>query len=109
MRSDRKSSRAETLLLSALFLCTGMPALIYQIVWQRVLFLIYGVNSQSVAVVVSAFMLGLGPGSLLGGRCPRDSRAMERFSLRAPNWALLYERIIFRHKAESKKPFANVT
>jgi spermidine synthase len=45
-----------------------MPALVYQIVWQRVLFSIYGVNSQSVAVVVSAFMLGLGLGSLLGGR-----------------------------------------
>jgi spermidine synthase len=45
-----------------------MPALIYQIVWQRVLFSIYGVNSQSVVVVVSAFMLGLGLGSLLGGR-----------------------------------------
>jgi spermidine synthase len=68
VRSDRKGSRTETLLLSALFLCSGMPALIYQIVWQRVLFLIYGVNSQSVAVVVSAFMLGLGLGSLLGGR-----------------------------------------
>jgi spermidine synthase len=68
VRSDRKSSRTDTLLLSALFLCSGMPALIYQIVWQRVLFLIYGVNSQSVAVVVSAFMLGLGLGSLLGGR-----------------------------------------
>jgi spermidine synthase len=67
-RADDKSSRSETLLLSALFLCSGMPALIYQIVWQRVLFLIYGTNSQSVAVVVSAFMLGLGLGSLLGGR-----------------------------------------
>ena len=68
VRSDSKNSRAETFLLSALFLCSGMPALIYQIVWQRVLFLIYGVNSQSVAVVVGAFMLGLGLGSLLGGR-----------------------------------------
>jgi predicted membrane-bound spermidine synthase len=68
VRSDSKSSRAETLLLTALFLCSGMPALVYQIVWQRVLFSIYGVNSQSVAVVVSAFMLGLGLGSLLGGR-----------------------------------------
>ena len=68
VRSDSKSSRPEPLLLSALFLCSGMPALIYQIVWERVLFSIYGVNSQSVAVVVGAFMLGLGLGSLLGGR-----------------------------------------
>jgi spermidine synthase len=68
VRSDSKAPRSETLLLSGLFLCSGMPAIIYQVVWQRVLFSIYGVNSQSVAVVVSAFMLGLGLGSLLGGR-----------------------------------------
>src|SRR5213075_795073 len=67
-RTDQKSWRSETFLLSILFLFSGMPALIYQIVWQRVLFSIYGVNSQSVAVVVSAFMIGLGIGSLVGGR-----------------------------------------
>ena len=63
-----KGSRAQSALLAALFFCSGFPALIYQIVWQRVLFSIYGVNVQSVAVVVSAFMLGLGIGSLVGGR-----------------------------------------
>src|SRR5215468_11520276 len=64
---DSSPRKKENLLLSTLFLCSGMPALIYQIVWQRVLFSIYGVNSESVAVVVSAFMIGLGLGSLLGG------------------------------------------
>jgi len=77
MRTNEKSSRADTLFLSLLFLLSGMPALIYQIVWQRVLFSIYGVNSQSVAVVVSAFLIGLGLGSLLGGylstRLPRHA------------------------------------
>src|SRR5258708_5347151 len=68
IRTSKSSSATETVFLSALFLLSGMPALIYQIVWQRVLFSIYGVNSQSVVVVVSAFMLGLGLGSLLGGR-----------------------------------------
>jgi hypothetical protein len=48
-----------------LFLCSGRPALIYQVVWQRALFSIYGVNAESVAVVVSAFMLGLGLGRRL--------------------------------------------
>src|SRR5579863_222577 len=67
-RSEKSSSRSDMFLLSALFLCSGMPAMIYQIIWQRTLFLIYGVNSQSVAVVVGIFMLGLGVGSLLGGR-----------------------------------------
>jgi len=50
-----------------LFFISGFPALIYQIVWQRALFAIYGVNVESVTIVVSAFMLGLGIGSLLGG------------------------------------------
>jgi spermidine synthase len=63
-----KGRQAQSALVAALFFCSGFPALIYQIVWQRVLFSIYGVNVQSVAVVVSAFMLGLGIGSLVGGR-----------------------------------------
>src|ERR1700735_4970135 len=68
LSSFQKSSRqSEGLLLSALFFCSGMPALIYQVVWQRALFSLYGVNAESVAVIVSAFMLGLGLGSLLGG------------------------------------------
>jgi spermidine synthase len=65
---DKSAHRWESLLLSVLFFASGMPALIYQVVWQRALFAIYGVNVESVAVVVSAFMLGLGLGSLLGGR-----------------------------------------
>ena len=64
---DKSPRRRDTMMLSLLFFCSGMPALIYQIVWQRVLFAIYGVNAESVAVVVSAFMLGLGLGSLAGG------------------------------------------
>jgi spermidine synthase len=63
-----QGNRTLSALVVALFLCSGVPALIYQIVWQRALFAIYGVNVQSVAVVVSAFMLGLGIGSLVGGR-----------------------------------------
>lgn len=51
----------------ALFFVSGCPALIYQIVWQRALFAIYGINVESVTIVVTAFMLGLGLGSLLGG------------------------------------------
>jgi len=64
---DAAARRTDTLLLCGLFFLSGMPALVYQIVWQRALFAIYGVNAESVAVVVSAFMLGLGLGSLAGG------------------------------------------
>jgi spermidine synthase len=66
-RFGKSPRQRERVFLSVLFFCSGMPALIYQIVWQRALFAIYGVNAESVAVIVSAFMLGLGLGSLLGG------------------------------------------
>src|ERR1700742_4485139 len=49
------------------FFISGIPALIYEILWQRALFRVFGVNIQSVTVVVAAFMLGLGLGALLGG------------------------------------------
>ena len=50
-----------------LFFFSGFPALLYQIIWQRALFTIYGVNIESVTVIVTVFMLGLGLGSLAGG------------------------------------------
>ena len=53
--------------LCVLFFFSGFPALIYQLVWQRALFRILGVNIESVTIVVTAFMLGLGIGSILGG------------------------------------------
>jgi spermidine synthase len=56
------------------FFVSGFPALLYQIVWQRALFTLYGVNIESVTMVVTAFMLGLGLGSLLGGTISRSQR-----------------------------------
>lgn len=53
--------------LCVLFFFSGFPALIYQLVWQRALFRILGVNIESVTIVVTAFMLGLGLGGLVGG------------------------------------------
>lgn len=60
--------------LCVLFFCSGFPALIYQIVWQRALFSIYGINIESVTIVVSAFMLGLGLGSFVGGKLSKSHR-----------------------------------
>jgi spermidine synthase len=50
-----------------LFLVSGFSALIYQVVWQRTLFATFGINSESVTVIVSVFMFGLGVGALAGG------------------------------------------
>ena len=46
--------------LYLVFLVSGFAALLYQVVWQRALYAIYGINIESVTMVVTAFMLGLG-------------------------------------------------
>jgi predicted membrane-bound spermidine synthase len=63
-----------TIWIYLLFFTSGIPAIIYQIVWQRALFALYGINIESVTIVVSAFMLGLGLGSLGGGALSRSRR-----------------------------------
>lgn len=63
----REQIRRSTRILCALFFFSGFPALIYQLIWHRALFRIFGVNIESVTIVVTAFMLGLGIGSLAGG------------------------------------------
>jgi|SRR5882757_7291367 len=50
-----------------LFLVSGVAALIYQVCWQRLLFESVGVDLESVTIIVSTFMFGLGLGALLGG------------------------------------------
>jgi predicted membrane-bound spermidine synthase len=57
--------------LISLYFLSGIPALIYQTVWQRILVLHSGVGTISVAIIVSAYMLGIGLGSLLGAGISR--------------------------------------
>ena len=54
--------------LLVIFFLSGTSALIYQVCWQRLLFGAFGVDIESVTVIVSTFMLGLGCGALLGGQ-----------------------------------------
>jgi len=37
-----------------IFVLSGFAALLYQVVWQRALFAIYGINVESVTVIVTA-------------------------------------------------------
>ncbi|MBF0628500.1 MAG: spermidine synthase [Magnetococcales bacterium] len=57
--------------IALLFFLSGHSAILYQIIWQRSLFTIFGTNIESVTAVVAAFMLGLGLGSFAGGRLSR--------------------------------------
>lgn len=55
-------------LLLAPFFLSGVAALIYQVCWQRLLFVAFGVDIESITIIVSTFMLGLGVGALVGGQ-----------------------------------------
>lgn len=54
--------------LSLVFFVSGFAALLYQVVWQRMLGLFSGSDVRSVTLVTGAFLGGLGIGSWLGGR-----------------------------------------
>ncbi|HYM95037.1 MAG TPA: hypothetical protein VET23_12905 [Chitinophagaceae bacterium] len=54
--------------LLLLFFCSGISAIIYQVIWQRVLFSSFGTNIEATTIIVSVFMFGLGLGSLFGGK-----------------------------------------
>lgn len=49
------------------FFVSGCSALIYQVGWQRSLFTHIGVDIDSITIIVSMFMLGIGTGGMLGG------------------------------------------
>lgn len=55
-------------LILGLFVASGAAGLIYQVVWSRELVLVFGNTTQAVSTIVTAFMAGLGFGSLAGGR-----------------------------------------
>jgi spermidine synthase len=54
-------------LILCLYFLSGFSALLYQVIWQRIITLTIGVDTFSVSLIVAIFMLGLGFGSLLGG------------------------------------------
>jgi len=59
--------RSGTVVLHAVFFLSGASALLYQTAWHRLLGLFSGADSLSSAVVVGAFLLGIGLGSLIAG------------------------------------------
>jgi predicted membrane-bound spermidine synthase len=73
--------------LAVAFFLTGFSALLYQVVWQRLLGLFAGSDARSVTIVVSAYLAGLGIGSLLGSRIA--DRLSGREAVRCFGWANL--------------------
>ncbi|WP_270938010.1 fused MFS/spermidine synthase [Falsiroseomonas oryzae] len=54
--------------LAVAFFCSGFAALLCQIVWQRMLGIFAGSDTVSAALVVGAFLAGLGLGSIIGAK-----------------------------------------
>lgn len=54
--------------LYGLFFLSGVSALIYELIWQRYLHLVFGVSTLAVSAVLAAFMAGLALGAVLFGR-----------------------------------------
>ncbi len=64
-------------MLVALFFASGALALVYQVLWQRQLALLFGSGSAATAAVLAAFLAGLGLGSAWIGRlAPRCRRPL---------------------------------
>ena len=61
------SDRVRRSVLFGLFFLSGAAALIYQTAWHRLLGLFAGADTIAAALVVGAFLLGLGIGSLVAG------------------------------------------
>ncbi|MGH9332328.1 MAG: hypothetical protein ACRD21_01075, partial [Vicinamibacteria bacterium] len=59
-------SKRPVLLLSAFFL-SGLAALVFELVWTRLLLLSLGTTATAVGVVLGAFMGGMAVGSALAG------------------------------------------
>ena len=63
------------------FFLSGFAAVLYQVIWQRLLTFFSGADIYSITIIVAAFMAGLGLGNVAGGRMA--DRLGPRSSLRA--------------------------
>jgi spermidine synthase len=72
--AQRHSDRALLLALCGTFFLSGASALSYQLLWLRVLGLIFGVTVYAASTVWASFMAGLALGSVIAGRLADRAR-----------------------------------
>jgi spermidine synthase len=68
---QRRDTRLLTLLFTTvvvLFFASGFSSLIYQVVWTRMLVLVFGATTFATSTVLAIFMGGLALGSFVAGR-----------------------------------------
>src|SRR5918992_2514924 len=68
--------------LLLLFFLSGASALVYQVLWMRLLALVFGVTVHAASTVLAAFMAGLALGSAVAGRLSdRIRRPLHAFAI----------------------------
>src|SRR5256885_2391641 len=61
-------SRTSLLLIAVCFILSGATGLIYEVLWARLLGLVFGATTFAISTVLAAFMGGLALGSACAGR-----------------------------------------
>jgi len=72
---SQRQGTSSPLRMALLFFVSGIAALVYQVTWQRALFVCFGVNIESATLVVTIFMFGLGAGGIAGGLFSRRAES----------------------------------
>ena len=74
IKSSRNAFQPPTrlLLLPLLFFVSGTAGLIYEIAWERLLELYFGITMTAITLLVASYMCGIGLGSLFGGRVTQN-------------------------------------
>lgn len=67
-QATQRGNNSQLFIIALLFLLSGAAGLIYEIVWERLLEIYFGVTMTAITLIVAAYMAGLGLGSLVGGR-----------------------------------------
>jgi spermidine synthase len=73
-------SRSTFVALCLLFVCSGACGLTYQVLWLRLLALVFGVTVHAASTVLASFMAGLALGSLLAKRLARRGHPLRVFA-----------------------------
>jgi spermidine synthase len=68
MQDGRSRALALPLALAVCFFLSGAGSLVLEVVWTRVLRLVFGTTTLAISTILVAYMSGLGLGGFLGGR-----------------------------------------
>ena len=80
--SDKIYSRSTIVLVGLCFILSGATGLIYEVLWARMLGLVFGATTLAVSTVLAAFMGGLALGSALAGKlAPRIKKPLSVYGV----------------------------